>query len=83
MLDTDEDLVGWSCFALREQGKREISLNIVKGSTSIEFQPNKLVDVETIFWCENKDQSQRSNQVVLRTSGRWTHADLGSSPMMN
>lgn len=78
-LANDEGLSGWNCYVFKEQRTRLITLKLGKNDRrSIEFQPNKLVDPETIFWCTNRNQTQRSNQVVIRTSGRCSiHADLG------
>lgn len=77
-LDNDKGLHGWKCYVFKEKRIRLIKLMLVKDSTSIEFQPFRLVDPETIFWCTNADRSQRSNQVVIRTSGRCSiHADSG------
>lgn len=77
-LDNDKGLRGWKCYVFKEKQIFLIKMMSVDDSTSFEFQPFKLVGPENIFWCTNEDRSQRSNQVVIRTSGRCSiHADSG------
>lgn len=68
-LDNDQGLWGWKCFVFKGDLLYPIALRL-SNNVSIEFQTTKLKYAETIYWCTNKDQSQRSNQVVLRISGR-------------
>lgn len=77
-LDNDEGLRGWKCYVFKQQQITGLRLKLANDSVSFEFQPNKLVDPETVFWCTNEDRSRRSNQVIIRTSGRCSiHADSG------
>lgn len=80
-LDHDGGLGGWKCYVFKKEQTSELRLMSVKNnSVSYEFQPNRLVDPETIFWCANKDRSQRSNQVLIRTSGGCSsHAGRGEA----
>lgn len=77
-LDNDGGLREWKCYVFKKEQTSEIRLMSVNDSLSFEFQPYTLV--ETIFWCANKNRSQRSNQVVIGTSGRCSsHAGSGEA----
>lgn len=79
-LDNDGGLREWKCYVFKKEQTSEIRLMSVNDSLSFEFQPYKLVDSETIFWCANKNRSQRSNQVIIGTSGRCSsHAGSGEA----
>lgn len=79
-LDNDGGLRDWKCYVFKKEQTSEISLMSANDSLSFEFQPYKLVDTETIFWCANRNRSQRSNQVTIRTSGRCSsHAASGEA----
>ncbi|XP_058476328.1 uncharacterized protein LOC131448178 [Solea solea] len=70
-LDNEEGLQGWRCRVYRR----------ANGTKTIKFKlkSNKTVDIyttirsgvpETIFWCTNSPQSDRSNQIIIRTSNK-------------
>lgn len=79
-LDNDKGLLGWRCYVFKEKQIWLIKLKSVNDSESFEFQPYKLVDSETIFWCTNADRSQRSNQVVIRTSDKDVAMEMYFAP---
>ncbi|XP_068438597.1 uncharacterized protein [Clinocottus analis] len=67
-LDHDDGLEGWKCWVNRGIETNEIELRFENGSVSVVFQPRRLENPETIFWCT--DDLRRSNQIMVRTSGK-------------
>jgi len=69
-LENEDGLTGWNCWVTRGDRQRKILLKLQNDSVTFTFQANKLAHPETIFWCTDKPQSCRSNQITVRTSGR-------------
>ncbi|KAM4525520.1 uncharacterized protein PAE49_001430 [Odontesthes bonariensis] len=69
-LKNEDGLKEWNCWVTRGNTTRKIHLKLQNDSMSLFFQPNKLAHPETIFWCTDKLQSHRSNQITIRTSGK-------------
>uniref|UniRef100_A0A3B4TC63 Uncharacterized LOC111220070 n=2 Tax=Seriola dumerili TaxID=41447 RepID=A0A3B4TC63_SERDU len=69
-LDNEDGLEGWVCWVHREGKKtRKIKFKLENSGHAI-FQTTKLEVPETIFWCTDKSQDKRSNQVIVRTSAQ-------------
>ncbi|XP_074475315.1 uncharacterized protein LOC141758108 isoform X2 [Sebastes fasciatus] len=66
-LDNEDGLQGWNCWVYRNGLTRMIKLRLAKDSVNVAFQPHRLTDPETIFWCSDT-QKRRSNQITVRTS---------------
>ncbi|XP_014874416.1 uncharacterized protein LOC106937421 isoform X1 [Poecilia latipinna] len=67
-LTNDDGLEGWWCRVNRGMKTRTIKLKLNnKNPTSFTFETTELKVPETIYWCE-KNNTRRSNQVVLRTT---------------
>lgn len=70
-LDNEDDVLWeWKCFAYRGDETKTIKLKLQEDSKSLDFQPRTLGIPETIFWCTNWNETQRSNLVTIKTSGR-------------
>lgn len=72
-LHNDDGLLGWTCHVYREarNEKKKIKFRQDNGNTLV-FQTSNLEVPETIFWCTDQAEQSRSNQIVLRASGRLT-----------
>lgn len=66
----DDGLREWKCFVYRGHETKKIKFNITGATNSLDFQPRALYVPETSFWCTNGDETQRSNLVTIKTSGR-------------
>lgn len=69
-LDNDDGLQGWNCWVYRGEKTKKIKLRLKNDGASLAFQPKRLEVLETIFWCTDRTQQCRSNQIIVRTSGR-------------
>lgn len=70
-LENEDGLNGWSCRVYAEKKEKRIKLRLKENNQmSIVFQPERLNVPETIFWCTNSTKQHRSNQQVIRTTGR-------------
>lgn len=70
-LDNEDDGVWeWKCFAHRGKMTKTVRLKLQEDSKSLDFQRSLLGVPETIFWCTNRNETQRSNLVTIKTSGR-------------
>ncbi|CAK6964125.1 uncharacterized protein LOC128381153 [Scomber scombrus] len=79
-LDHDDGLQGWLCWVSRGQTVKKIKLKLKDGDKSIAFQPNRLEVPETIFWCTDKEQNDRTNQQVIRTTGKAISLEMYPHP---
>ncbi|XP_034070171.1 uncharacterized protein LOC117544823 [Gymnodraco acuticeps] len=69
-LYNEDGLQGWMCWVYRGEKSNKIKLKIKNSdSVSVDFQVNRLMVPETIYWCSN-DTQRRSNQITLRTSDK-------------
>lgn len=68
-LANEDGLQGWRCRICRGQKITKIGLKLKKDSKSLVFQPTPLRVPETIYWCVDKTETSRSNQVVVRSTG--------------
>lgn len=59
----------WRCFVHKGGTTKKIMLRLGNDAVRLSFQPRSLQDPESIFWCADKALEQRSNQIVVRTSG--------------
>lgn len=59
----------WRCFVYKGGKTKRIMLRLENDTVKLSFQPNGLQDPENIFWCADKARQQRSNQIVVWTSG--------------
>ena len=71
-LEHEDGLWGWKCFVYRGVSTKKIQLKLRNDSVSVVFQPKRLDVPETVFWCTDKTEQNRSNQITVRTSGRPT-----------
>ncbi|CAI5659249.1 unnamed protein product [Oreochromis niloticus] len=71
-LENKDGLKGWRCWVYRGGEKPiMVSLKLEGVSNSMVFQTADLNVDETIYWCTDKNRTQRSNQVILTTSDPW------------
>ncbi|KAM8729494.1 uncharacterized protein AB9X84_026725 [Acanthopagrus schlegelii] len=68
-LYNDNRLSGWNCWVYRGNQTRKIVL-IANNDVSLDFQPRRLEVPETIFWCTDRNQQIRSNQITVWTSDK-------------
>lgn len=71
-LYNDKYLGRWNCWVYRGDRTRKILLKTEDNTDSLDFQPRSLEVPETIFWCTDRYQQIRSNQITVWTSGRPT-----------
>ncbi|KAK2820224.1 hypothetical protein Q5P01_023183 [Channa striata] len=70
-LENEGGLQGWNCWVYRgKDNSKKIGLRLKDNESTFVFQPNKLEAPETTFWCTDRNQNNRSNQVTVRTSGK-------------
>ncbi|XP_076615406.1 sialoadhesin [Chaetodon auriga] len=67
-LENEGGLQGWKCWVYRGHQTRRIVLRLKNDSKSLDFQPRSLNVPETIFWCTDRLEQSRSNQIIVRTS---------------
>ncbi|XP_044035579.1 uncharacterized protein LOC122868072 isoform X2 [Siniperca chuatsi] len=67
-LENEDGLWGWKCWVKRGEKTKMIKLRLKDDNVSLAFQPNRLNDPETIFWCTDENEEKRSNQITVRTS---------------
>ncbi|KAF1374034.1 hypothetical protein PFLUV_G00245080 [Perca fluviatilis] len=67
-LEHEDGLWGWKCFVYRGVSTKKIQLKLRNDSVSVVFQPKRLDVPETVFWCTDKTEQNRSNQITVRTS---------------
>lgn len=68
-IENEDGLQGWRCWVLKGGRTRRIKLRLSDDTVHLPFSPSRLTDPENIFWCTDKDVQQRSNQVIVLTSG--------------
>ncbi|XP_030611070.1 uncharacterized protein LOC115798373 [Archocentrus centrarchus] len=77
-LEHGDRLQGWKCWVCRDGRKPNmVQLRLKDTDNSIAFQTADLHDSETIYWCTDGNRNQRSNQIILRTSGNWNVEEEG------
>lgn len=59
----------WRCFVHKGGTTRRIMLALKNDTVRLSFQAYALLDRKNIFWCADKALRQRSNQIVVWTSG--------------
>ncbi|XP_067344104.1 uncharacterized protein [Channa argus] len=71
-LENEDGLQGWKCWVNRGQNQIKKILLRLKNTNdiSINFQPSRLLVPETTFWCTDRNQNSRSNQITVSTSGK-------------
>ncbi|KAF3704549.1 hypothetical protein EXN66_Car020238 [Channa argus] len=69
-LENEDGLQGWKCWVNRGQNQIKKILLRLKNTNdiSINFQPSRLLVPETTFWCTDRNQNSRSNQITVSTS---------------
>ncbi|XP_051274261.1 uncharacterized protein LOC127373650 isoform X2 [Dicentrarchus labrax] len=80
MLENDAGLQAWRCWVFRGTETKKIMLRLEKSSTNVVFQPRELTVSETIFWCTDKQEQLRSNQIIVRTSGKEVSLEMDPLP---
>ncbi|XP_040922644.1 uncharacterized protein LOC121201086 isoform X2 [Toxotes jaculatrix] len=78
----DGDLKGWRCWVYRRAEKRQNRIMLRLVSKSIVFQTKPLSVPETIFWCTDKAEDIRSNQVIIKTSEQDIFLEMDPLPAM-
>uniref|UniRef100_A0A3B4Y907 Uncharacterized LOC111650268 n=1 Tax=Seriola lalandi dorsalis TaxID=1841481 RepID=A0A3B4Y907_SERLL len=79
-LDNEDGLEGWVCWVYREGTKTKKIKFKLENRDHVVFQTTRLEVPETIFWCTDKSQNERSNQIIVRTSGGHTDISLEMYP---
>ncbi|XP_023255898.1 uncharacterized protein LOC111650268 [Seriola lalandi dorsalis] len=69
-LDNEDGLEGWVCWVYREGTKTKKIKFKLENRDHVVFQTTRLEVPETIFWCTDKSQNERSNQIIVRTSAQ-------------
>ncbi|XP_035523950.1 uncharacterized protein LOC118332659 [Morone saxatilis] len=80
MLENDDGLQGWRCRVFRGTETKRIVLRLEESSKNVVFQPRELNVPETIFWCINSKEQLRSNQIIVRTSGKEVSLEMDPLP---
>lgn len=75
-IENEDGLQGWLCWVYKGGRTKRIKLRLSNDTVRLPFSPNRLVDHETIFWCTDKDKQQRSNQIIVLTSGTDMQQDI-------
>lgn len=75
-IENEDGLQGWLCWVYKGGRTRRIKLRLSNDTVRLPFSPNRLMDRETIFWCTDKDRQQRSNQIIVLTSGTDMQQDI-------
>ncbi|XP_031699645.1 uncharacterized protein LOC116381541 [Anarrhichthys ocellatus] len=78
-LDNDDGLHGWKCWVYRGGLTKKIALRLRNDNARVIFQPSRLNDQETVFWCTDTKQL-RSNQITIRTSEKATSLEMYPLP---
>ncbi|XP_045924863.1 uncharacterized protein LOC123982933 isoform X2 [Micropterus dolomieu] len=83
-LENEDGLQGWTCWVYRPSIKqiRRIALKLKNDSVNLAFQTYRLVVPETIFWCTDRNQDHRSNQITVRTSGKAIALEMDPLPAL-
>ncbi|XP_027854818.1 uncharacterized protein LOC114133259 isoform X2 [Xiphophorus couchianus] len=82
-LTNDEGLEGWLCRVNREKNTKRVKLKLNNANpTSFIFETSSLKVPETIYWCEKNGTTDRSNQVVLRTTDNEVTLEMYPFPAM-
>lgn len=68
-IENEDGLQGWLCWVYKGGKTKRIKLQLSNDTVRLPFLPTRLMDHETIFWCTDKDRKQRSNQIIVLTSG--------------
>ncbi|KAK2820218.1 hypothetical protein Q5P01_023177 [Channa striata] len=80
-LENEGGLKGWNCWVYRgKDNSKKIGLRLKDNESTFVFQPNKLEVPETTFWCTDRNQNNRSNQVTVRTSGKQVSLEMYPLP---
>lgn len=74
-IENEDGLRGWRCWAYK--GGQRYAIGFKRRSDTVRRQltPNKVVERENIYWCTDMEQQQRSNQIIIRTSGTETQQE--------
>ncbi|XP_028424371.1 B-cell receptor CD22 [Perca flavescens] len=67
-LENEDGLWGWKCCVYSGGPIKKIQLKLSNDSRSVVFQSRRLDVPETVFWCTDKTEQNRSNQITVRTS---------------
>lgn len=68
-IENEDGLQGWQCFVYKGGHMYRIQLRRSNDTVPRHFTPGRVVERENIFWCTDKERQQRSNQIIIRTSG--------------
>nr|XP_043869628.1 uncharacterized protein LOC122759122 [Solea senegalensis] len=70
-LDNEEGLQGWRCRVYRRANEtKTIKFKLKSNKTADIYTEMRSGVPETIFWCTNRTQGDRSNQIIIRTSDK-------------
>lgn len=76
-IENEDGLQGWMCWVYKGGRKNRIVLRLSNDTVRLPFSPGQVVKPENIFWCTDKEQLQRSNQIIIQTSGNiWQHENM-------
>ncbi|KAK5601214.1 hypothetical protein CRENBAI_002771 [Crenichthys baileyi] len=80
-IENETGLDGWSCIVTRGDKTMAVYLKLVdKSATSFVFETSALIVPETIYWCVKKNETYRSNQVILRTTEKEVTLEMDPFP---
>lgn len=68
-IENEDGLQGWLCWVYKGGKTKRIKLRLSNDTVRLPFSSTSLMNRETIFWCTDKDRQQRSNQIIVFTSG--------------
>lgn len=68
-IEHEDGLQGWRCWVYRGGKIKYYKLRLRNDTVRLSFSPTSVVERENIFWCTDKEQQQRSNQIIVQTSG--------------
>lgn len=74
-IENEDGLQGWLCWVYKGEKTKKIRLRLSDDAVGLPFTPSRLVDRESIFWCTDTQQQQRSNQIIVRVSGNALQQD--------
>ncbi|XP_047233158.1 uncharacterized protein LOC124875207 [Girardinichthys multiradiatus] len=80
-IENETGLDGWFCKVTRGEQTWAVYLKQVdKSATSFVFETRPLNVPETIYWCVKKNDTYRSNQVILRTTEKEVTLEMDPFP---
>ncbi|XP_034564166.1 uncharacterized protein LOC117830239 [Notolabrus celidotus] len=83
-LHNEDGLEGWKCWFYRGGGTKtkKIGLRVKENNLRLDFQPARLTAPETIFWCSDGTEQNRSNQITIRTSEKKLSLEMYPLPAL-